>query len=240
MFHNHNDFTFKAPHPVDKKRPREENETPTVRPAASTTHPSSTHGMTALLHASEEARLYGSPAKKISSTSLHDAVETNNHRSLLLLFRNKREVFLAHLNSLDYYGNTPLHIAIMKVNVRAFNLLIEAGADTTLPNCAGQTPLKLAEIICRFGKRNATDETEEILAQAQSILDKLLQMEGQRFIKALHRNREEPKTMTTHENRTMSVILNNPFVNFNPAPSGIDLATIYDAQIMMRKMGFKK
>lgn len=240
MFRNNNDPQFKAPYPVDRKRSRDENEIPTVTPATSTAHPASTHSITALLHASEEARIYGSPARKILSTPLHDAIETNNHYSLLRLFQDHRSAFLTHLNSRDYYGNTPLLIAIMKVNVRAFDLLIEAGADVTLPNHAGHSPLKLAEMICRFGKRNSSEDTKGILAQAQTIFDTLLQIEGRRLIKEMHRYRDEPKTTTTKKTRTMSIILNNPFVNSNPAPSGLDLATVYDAEIMMRKLGFKK
>ena len=45
----------------------------------------------------------------------------------------------------DFSGNTPLHVAASLGNAQLINLLVTAGADRTLKNLGGQTPLDFAK-----------------------------------------------------------------------------------------------
>ena len=46
----------------------------------------------------------------------------------------------------DFSGNTPLHVAASLGNTQLINLLVTGGADHTLKNLEGETPLDLAKL----------------------------------------------------------------------------------------------
>ena len=46
----------------------------------------------------------------------------------------------------DFSGNTPLHVAASLGNAQLINLLVTTGADHTLMNLEGETPLDLAKL----------------------------------------------------------------------------------------------
>lgn len=46
----------------------------------------------------------------------------------------------------DFSGNTPLHVAASLGNAQLINLLVSGGADCTVKNVEGETPLDLAKL----------------------------------------------------------------------------------------------
>lgn len=46
----------------------------------------------------------------------------------------------------DFSGNTPLHVAASLGNAQLINLLVSGGADCTVTNVEGETPLDLAKL----------------------------------------------------------------------------------------------
>ena len=46
----------------------------------------------------------------------------------------------------DFSGNTPLHVAASLGNAQLINLLVSGGADCTVKNLEGETPLDLAKL----------------------------------------------------------------------------------------------
>ncbi|CAG0903591.1 unnamed protein product [Cyprideis torosa] len=73
------------------------------------------------------------------------------------------------LNERDYKGNTPLSCAVQEGHVKCVRLLLEAGADVTIANEEGETPLDLAEegsdilslLTCKLSLLTLNEKPEE-------------------------------------------------------------------------------
>jgi len=75
----------------------------------------------------------------------HNEVLFNKLVEILLTFPNGRYYF----NSPDRVGNSPVHWAIMKLNYRAVVTLAQCGADISLMNHDGKSPLHLLVAQCK-------------------------------------------------------------------------------------------
>ncbi len=75
---------------------------------------------------------------KDGATALHAAIEIGNVGALAVLIEK------ININTQDKDGNTPLHYAVIANQQRAVLWLLENGADTTISNAYGKTPLTLA------------------------------------------------------------------------------------------------
>ena len=87
---------------------------------------------------------------------LHELVnQSSDQFSYLDLTYMCQYIYILKLNpdAQDEDGNTPLHIAAANVNYRAMSALLETGADPTLLNNEGLTPLDVAEAVERYDER---------------------------------------------------------------------------------------
>ena len=75
-----------------------------------------------------------------SKTALHVAVFYEDYPLIMLFLENSA----LDLNKLDSYGDTALHIAIVKGNLEVVKLLHAAGADLEITDKLGKTALLLA------------------------------------------------------------------------------------------------
>ena len=73
------------------------------------------------------------------ATALHAAVKSGNVDALAVLIDK------ININAQDKNGNTPLHYAVFANQQQAVLLLLENGADATISNANGKTPLALAD-----------------------------------------------------------------------------------------------
>lgn len=91
------------------------------------------------------------PMKVISEyPGLHELVnQSNDQFSDSDLTYMCQYIYIRDLNpnAPDENGNIPLHIAIVNINYKAVRVLMESGADPTLPNNDGLTPLDIAKVI---------------------------------------------------------------------------------------------
>jgi Ankyrin repeats (3 copies) len=75
-----------------------------------------------------------------SAGLIHDAVKSRNYREVDRLLKENPE----KINDQDEFGQTPLHWAVVIGDVRLLSRLALKGADYTIQNKIGQTPLFLA------------------------------------------------------------------------------------------------
>lgn len=76
-------------------------------------------------------------------TPLHSAAFHGNSSLMIALLENKAEI-----NALDMQNNTPLHVRVVKKDISdlsSIKILLEAGADLTIKNSKGMTPIEAAE-----------------------------------------------------------------------------------------------
>ncbi|GAA5991649.1 hypothetical protein JCM11641_000209 [Rhodosporidiobolus odoratus] len=77
-------------------------------------------------------------------SKLHELAISGDAASLSAFLATQGKT--ADLNEKDSYGYAPLHLAVDRGNLVAARLLLEAGADKSLPDEDGNTPLDLARI----------------------------------------------------------------------------------------------
>lgn len=84
-----------------------------------------------------------------------------NNRQLLALMLHAG----ADVNKPDVSGNTALHLAAcMSHSLRIVRMLVNAGADPTIANTAGQTPLDFARYDCNCGYTNTPEFRRHMVA----------------------------------------------------------------------------
>ncbi|MDR2304044.1 MAG: ankyrin repeat domain-containing protein [Treponema sp.] len=76
----------------------------------------------------------------LGRTALHAAMFQSNLEVIRILIRNGWDINAESTKN----GNTPLHDAVMVGNVNAAKLLLEKGADKSIKNKAGLTPMQVA------------------------------------------------------------------------------------------------
>lgn len=84
------------------------------------------------------------------TSALHEAVRNNHVDMLRVMLEKGADVNLTQDAPADA-GNTPLHIAGIYGRAEAARLLLDAGADDTMQNVAGETPAHLAVMKKKFG-----------------------------------------------------------------------------------------
>jgi len=74
-------------------------------------------------------------------TPLHFAVQENNYSVVEALLRKK-----AAIDPIDKFGNTPLYKCVTeKVNINITNVLLEYGANVTIKNSFGYSPMAVIQ-----------------------------------------------------------------------------------------------
>jgi len=77
-----------------------------------------------------------------SKDKLCDAVSSGNMDLIKALLQKEPSL----VNVSDNYGNTPLHTAVEKGNIRIVEFLIQNGADVNAKDNEGRTPAYFAEV----------------------------------------------------------------------------------------------
>lgn len=89
----------------------------------------------------------GTNTESCFTTALHCAISSSRLAQVLLLCEGaKREdddPNAANPNQLSESGNSPLYMAVVTMNVDIVRVLMAAGADPSLPNAEGKSPLDL-------------------------------------------------------------------------------------------------
>jgi ankyrin repeat protein len=83
----------------------------------------------------------------------------------------------AHINLQDDKGNTPLHVAIALKNWQVASLLLKKGADTTIANKAGKTPLQLIEELNKKAQERAKWNNKDSIAEAERMHELFVQVQ---------------------------------------------------------------
>ena len=101
---------------------------------------------------------YDKSEPKRFTTAIHQAATTSNEELVQLLLSQKN----ISINELNFYGETPLMIAVKNGHQNIVNILLKAGADPNIKNNKGQTAAffaekeieKFREIIAQLGQKS--------------------------------------------------------------------------------------
>lgn len=89
------------------------------------------------LHLINETDININQTDRNGYTPLHFAVQENNYSVVQALVQKK-----AVIDPVDKFGNTPLYKCVTeKVNINITNVLLEHGANITIENCFGYSPM---------------------------------------------------------------------------------------------------
>ncbi|CAG9325326.1 unnamed protein product [Blepharisma stoltei] len=101
------------------------------------------HGRVSMFKALYKAKALIIPELSQRKTPLHRAVELGHYKLAWMLLR-EHSLFGNFKNQQDAYGNTPLHVAVLKGNSDMVALLLKYNASRDVLNSSGKTPHELA------------------------------------------------------------------------------------------------
>jgi len=93
------------------------------------------------MHLINETEINLNQADRNGYTPLHFAVQENNYSVVEALLRKN-----AVIDPIDKFGNTPLYKCVTeKVNINITNVLLEYGANVTIKNIFGYSPMAVIQ-----------------------------------------------------------------------------------------------
>jgi len=101
-------------------------------------------------------------------TPLHAASPISDESFLNMLTKS----FINHINTQDYQGNTPVHYAAWNRNKKYVEILLQNGANVTIQNTFGYTPLHIA-CAANNPKHDHSSKLEELLLANGAEVDAL-------------------------------------------------------------------
>ena len=127
---------------------------------------------------SADRRVADSIAQITPPLHLHDIIDQPAHHMSALdwkLFYSYVSTFSdsVFLDFQDENGNTALHLALININYRAARILVEAGADPTLPNNYDLTALDIAKVIMTVQQNDNIRTIRDIPLFSQEFLQEM-------------------------------------------------------------------